>query len=232
VVTLRASEPITYLGRTNFRNQRQRFGIKQADRRSHLYIIGKPGTGKSTLLETLIRQDLAVGRGLALVDPHGDLVEWLIARVPQERAGDVIYFNVPDASEPLGFNPLAGVPLAKQPLAASGLLDAFKKTWADSWGPRLEHILRNALMALLSQPQATLADVPGCLTIAPSGETPLTGFEAPRCGTSGCGSTRAIPLDSGPRPSRRFRTKSERFSPILCFIASSRSQQTPSTCAA
>ncbi len=150
---------LTFLGRTNWRNAQRPFGIKQADRRSHMYVIGKTGTGKSTLLETMIRQDIKNGAGLALLDPHGDLVERVLALTPREKRQDVIYFNVPDASRPLGFNPLEGVPRSSRPLAASNMLEVFKKIWSESWGPRLEHILRNALLALMDQPQATLADI-------------------------------------------------------------------------
>jgi type IV secretory pathway TraG/TraD family ATPase VirD4 len=150
---------ITYFAQTNFRNERNAFGIKRADRRAHMYIIGKTGTGKSTLLETLIRQDIENGEGLALLDPHGDLVEKVLRAVPDKRKGDLIYFNVPDRANPLGFNPLEKVAIEKRSLAAAGLLDAFKKIWSDSWGPRLEHILRNAFLALLDQPEASLADV-------------------------------------------------------------------------
>lgn len=150
---------ITFLARTNFRQDNQLFGIKRADRRAHTYVIGKTGVGKSTLLETLIRQDLRAGEGLALLDPHGELVERILARVPDNRHDDLIYFNVPDAAGLISFNPLANVPSEKRALAASALLDVFKKVWPDSWGPRLEHILRNALLALLDQPAATLADV-------------------------------------------------------------------------
>lgn len=150
---------ITILGRTNWRNQGKLFGIRQADRRHHLYIIGKTGTGKSTLLETMSRQDIASGHGLAVLDPHGDLVERLVAAVPESRRGDLIYFNVPDVGNPLGFNPLERVDPERRGLAAAGLLEVFKKLWGDSWGPRLEHILRNSLLALLDQPEATLADV-------------------------------------------------------------------------
>jgi hypothetical protein len=148
-----------FFARTNFRNHRRLFGIRRRDRRAHMYIVGKTGTGKSTLLETMIRQDLRHGEGLALLDPHGDLAERVLLAAQQYRRADLIYFNVPNASRPLGFNPLESVPPGKRPLAASGLLEVFKKIWADSWGPRLEHILRNALLALLDQPQATLADV-------------------------------------------------------------------------
>src|SRR3989442_6483877 len=140
---------ITVLAETNFRNQRRRFGIKRTDRRAHMYMIGKTGTGKSTLLETLIRQDLTAGEGLALLDPHGDLVERVVATLPEHRKADVLYFNVPDQERPLGFNPLEHIPPEKRSLAASSLLDAFKKIWADSWGLQLERILRNALLALL-----------------------------------------------------------------------------------
>lgn len=150
---------VTYFAKTNFRNEEKPFGIKRADRRAHMYVIGKTGTGKSTLLETLIRQDVANGEGLTLLDPHGDLVEKVLASIPEKRKADVIYFNAPDGSNPLGFNPLESVPPDKRALAAAGLLDAFKKIWADSWGPRLEHILRNALLALMDQPEATLAHV-------------------------------------------------------------------------
>lgn len=144
---------------TDFREKETPFGIKQADRRYHTYVIGKTGTGKSTMLETLIRQDILAGRGLALLDPHGDLVEKVLAQIPESRRDDLIYFDAPNTSRPLGFNPLEPVSQAKRPLAAAGLLDVFKKMWADSWGPRLEHILRNALLALFDQPKATLADV-------------------------------------------------------------------------
>src|SRR5690348_4843973 len=147
----RIPDSITVLGETNFRNIRRRFGIKRADRRFHFYVIGKTGTGKSTLLENLIQQDIAAGEGLALLDPHGDLVERIVEDVPETRRSDVMYWNVPDASRPIGFNPLAGVPASKRALAASALLEVFAKLWADSWGPRLEHILRNAFLALLER---------------------------------------------------------------------------------
>lgn len=150
---------ISLIGRTNFRNQQVSFGIRQADRRSHLYIIGRTGTGKSTLLEHLIRQDLAAGRGLMLLDPHGDLVERALAHVPEARRSDLIWFNVPDQAHPLAFNPLESVAPERRSLAVSGLLEVFKKNWPDSWGPRLEHVLRHALLALFEQGNATLIDV-------------------------------------------------------------------------
>lgn len=153
------SERVSYLGRRNFRGGGGIFGIRQADRLLHMHIIGKTGTGKSTLLETLVRQDIAAGRGFALVDPHGDLVERVRAAIPERLAPSVIYLNVPDSAQPYGYNPLRRVRPDKIPLAAAGLLDALKKVWSDAWGVRMEHILRNALFALLERPGSTLPDI-------------------------------------------------------------------------
>ncbi len=158
-MTYETDNSITFIGRTNFRSNGKLFGIKRSDRRAHKYIIGKTGTGKSTLLETLICQDVNRGNGLALLDPHGSLVESVLAGIPENRKRDLVYFNVADHERPLGFNPLERVPPLQRPLAASALIEVFKKIWAEFWGPRLEHILRNSLLALLDQPQATLADV-------------------------------------------------------------------------
>ena len=150
---------VSLFGRTNLREPHRVFGIRQGDRLSHVYVIGKTGTGKTTLLETLIRQDIEAGRGCALIDPHGDLVERIAATIPAHRKTDAIYFNVPDPSQPYGYNPLLHVSAGLRPLVASGLIDVFKKMWADAWGVRMEHILRNALLALLDQPKAALPDV-------------------------------------------------------------------------
>jgi len=158
-ITLANPNDVAIFAETNFRGKHQPFGIKLADRRAHMYVIGKTGVGKSTLLETLIRHDLKAGHGLALLDPHGDLVDRVRAQVPLERQAELIYFNVSDSAHALAFNPLQNVPASRRPLAASGMLNVFKRLWEDSWGPRLEHILRNALLALLDQPQATLADI-------------------------------------------------------------------------
>src|SRR5437879_3954856 len=154
---------ITALAETNFRNQRRRFGIKRADRRAHMYIIGKTGTGKSTLIANLAHQDLMHGEGFALLDPHGDLVEQVLKFLPKERQHDLIYFNVPDAAHPVAFNPLESADVAIRPLVASGIISVFKKIWAESWGPRMEYILRNALLALLDLPASTLLDIPRLL---------------------------------------------------------------------
>ena len=153
------SPNISFFGRADFRHDKRIFGIRQPDRLFHLYAIGKTGTGKTTLLETLIRQDIEAGRGCALIDPHGDLVERIAGWVPAGRREDLLYLNAPDAAQQFGYNPLKRVHPNAIPLAASGLLEAFKKHWADAWGVRMEHILRNAIYALLEMGDATLPDV-------------------------------------------------------------------------
>ncbi len=157
------SPRIAFFGKTDFRNEGRTFGIRQADRRSHMYALGKTGTGKSSLLERLLRQDFVAGEGAALFDPHGDLVERVAAALPKERQADLIYLDVPNQARAFGFNPVERVPPERRPLAASALVEVFKKIWTDSWGPRLEHILRNAVFCLLEQPEATLADIPRLL---------------------------------------------------------------------
>lgn len=150
---------ITVLGQLNFRDVTNKFGVKRSDRRYHIYLIGQTGTGKSTLLENLIYQDIQNGEGLAVFDPHGDFLERLAKAVPQERKADLFYFNVPDPACPYGFNPLESVPPDSRPRAASQIIEAFKKIWGSTWGPRMEHYFRNALLTLLDQPSATLADL-------------------------------------------------------------------------
>ncbi|MDB6147568.1 MAG: hypothetical protein JWO45_1232, partial [Spartobacteria bacterium] len=153
------AENVTRLGQVDFRDDRRIFGIKPEDRFSHIYIIGKTGTGKSTLMESMARQDLASGNGFALIDPHGDLAERINGHIPANRKDDVIYLNAADPTQPYGYNPLRHVRADRIPLAASGLMEVFKKMWPDAWGVRMEHILRNTLMALLEQPNATLHDI-------------------------------------------------------------------------
>ncbi len=150
---------ITLFAQTNFRSQPVTFGIKRSDRRNHLYILGKTGTGKSTLLETLMMDDLKKGCGFALLDPHGDLVKKIKSQISWSRRDDVIDFDAADSTQPYGFNPLANVAADKRPLACSGLIQVFKHLWQDSWGPRLEYILRNCLLSLLDYPNSTLADI-------------------------------------------------------------------------
>lgn len=150
---------LIFLGRTNWRERRRPFGIKNMDRRAHMYVVGKTGTGKSSLLEMMIRQDVVNGRGLALLDPHGDLAERIERWIPAERRGDLIYLDVPNPAERFSFNPLEGVPPLRRSLAANGIVEALKKIFADSWGYRMEYILRAALLLLLDQDEATLADI-------------------------------------------------------------------------
>lgn len=149
----------TRFARVDFRNDDRVFGIKDEDRFLHVYVIGKTGTGKSTLLETMALQDLERGNGFALIDPHGDLVARVAARTPTSHRERVIYLDATDPIQPYGYNPLRHVSEDRIALAASGMMDVFKKMWPDAWGVRMEHILRNVLMALLEQPDATLHDV-------------------------------------------------------------------------
>jgi hypothetical protein len=147
------------IGETTFRRQFDSFGIKQLDRLSHLHLIGKTGVGKSTLLEVLARQDLAQGRGFAVIDPHGDMVERLAASVLPGDQYRIRYLNAANRTQPFGYNPLRRVRDDKIPLAASGLLETLKKLWPDAWGVRMEHVLRNSLYALLERDSSTLPDI-------------------------------------------------------------------------
>jgi CxxC-x17-CxxC domain-containing protein len=147
------------LAATNFRNQPRRFGIKRDDRRRHMYLLGKTGMGKSTVLENMIFQDIANGEGIAVVDPHGDLAEKIIEYIPDHRVNDVIYFNPADSEFPIAFNIMESTSEEHKHLIASGMVGVFKKLWADSWGPRLEYVLRNSILALLDYPGSTMLGV-------------------------------------------------------------------------
>ncbi|MDP3043063.1 MAG: type IV secretion system DNA-binding domain-containing protein [bacterium] len=150
---------ITIFAETTFRNQFRKFGIKTDDRRRHMYLIGKTGMGKSTLLENMVVEDIRAGRGVVLVDPHGDLAEKIIEYIPSNRVNDVIYFNPADIEYPIAFNVVEQVEPHLRHLVASGLIGVFQKLWADSWGPRLEYILRNTILAILDYPGSTLLAV-------------------------------------------------------------------------
>lgn len=152
-------DDVTYFAQTNFRGANHRFGIRRMDRRRHLYVIGKTGMGKSTMLENMIIQDIQNGEGLAVVDPHGDLAEKVIKYVPSHRINDVIYINPADTKFPIGFNVLENVDPEYMAVVANGVVGVFKKIWADSWGPRLEYILINTILALLGYPNSTLLGV-------------------------------------------------------------------------
>src|SRR5436309_10835649 len=155
---------VTVFAETDFREQRQRFGIKRKDRRHHMYLVGKTGMGKSTLLRTLILSDLRAGNGLALIDPHGDLADQVLSCMSELRRGDLIAFDPATPRGIVPFNPVAVADPSRRHLAASGLVAAFRKIWIDSWGPRVEYILYNTLRALLDFPGASLLDVPRLLT--------------------------------------------------------------------
>lgn len=154
----------TYLGTVNYRNDNRTFGIKAPDRLRHMYCIGKSGTGKSTLLLNMAIQDIQNGNGCAIIDPHGDVAETLLSYIPEDRISDVIYFNPADEEFPIPYNPLKNVHPKYHDLVASGLISTFKKIWADSWGPRMEHILRFSLLTLLEYREGTLLDVQPLLT--------------------------------------------------------------------
>ncbi len=150
---------INFFAKTNFRNQGKVFGIKAKDRRHHVYVIGKTGMGKTTLLLNMILSDVFSKEGLAVIDPHGDLVEKILDYVPKERVEDVIYFNPADVKHPIALNPLEKVKPERRHLVCSGLISVFKKIWPDFWGPRLEYLLRNSILTLLEFRNSTLADV-------------------------------------------------------------------------
>jgi len=154
-------EKFSYIGTTATHSH---FGISQSDRRRHLHIIGQTGTGKSTTLLHLISQDLAMGRGVALLDPHGDLAERALTFVPPRRAHQLVYLNPADLERPIGFNVLDRVHEDYRPVVADSVVSAFRHVWPDSWGPRLEHFLLNSVRALLDAPGSTLLGIPRLLT--------------------------------------------------------------------
>ncbi len=138
--------------------------LSPADARQHAYLIGKTGSGKTTLLRNMILQHLHLGHGLALLDPHGDLADELLDHFPTWRADDLVYFHPGDLEFPIGLNLLANVPRDDRHLVASGIVGAFKSIWRDSWGPRMEYILYNALLALLDCQNVSLLGVNRMLT--------------------------------------------------------------------
>jgi CxxC-x17-CxxC domain-containing protein len=150
---------ITIFGSTNYRHTDRSFGIKRDDRRRHMYVIGKTGMGKTTLLENLIISDIINGEGCCYIDPHGDTAEKILDFIPANRVNDLVYFCPSDAGFPIAFNILEAVEESHKHLIASGIVSVFKKQFAESWGPRLEYILRNAVMALLDYPGSTLLGV-------------------------------------------------------------------------
>jgi hypothetical protein len=150
---------VRYFARVRHRDDDRLFGIKQADRMSHIYVVGKTGTGKTTLLETMLEGDIRNGVGCALLDPHGDLAERLLRGTTAEEKARIVYVDPADPKATISYNPLMRTTPPLRSLVAAGLLDVFKLMWSDAWGSRMEHVLRNALLALLDQPKATLPDI-------------------------------------------------------------------------
>jgi len=152
-------EKITFFAKTDARGRHVPFGIKAKDRTKHLYVIGKTGMGKSTLLENMAIQDIQNGEGVAFIDPHGSTAQKLLEYVPEERMKDVLYFAPFDMEYPVSFNVMEDVGPDKRHLVVSGLMSTFKKIWVDAWSARMEYILSNTLLALLEYPDSTLLGV-------------------------------------------------------------------------
>jgi hypothetical protein len=152
-------QDICLFAETNYRNQMRRFGIKTDDRRRHMYIIGKTGMGKTTMMENMVLHDIYAGHGVGIVDPHGDMAEKIINYIPAKRINDVVYFNPADMDYPIGFNILEVKSEEQKHLVASGLMGIFKKIWPDVWSSRMEYILNNTILALLDYPGSTLLGI-------------------------------------------------------------------------
>lgn len=150
---------ISYFAYSNFRNENRIFGIYQHDRLLHMYLLGQTGVGKSTLIKTLIQQDIIHQRGCCLIEPHGDLVLHVLHNIPENEKHRLVYLDATDINCNFGYNPLRKVSFEKRALVTSGILDILKKLWDDAWGVKLEHILRYTLLALLDQPQANFQNI-------------------------------------------------------------------------
>jgi len=158
-LTLEEKQSINFFAKTEFKNQETIFGIKTEDRRKHIYIIGKTGAGKSTLIANMAIDDIRKNRGLGIIDPHGDLSEIILDYIPNRRVNDVVYLEPFDLDRPFSLNVLEVKNKQQKDLVASGIVSIFYKLYKDSWGPRLEYILRNVILTLLEIENATLVDV-------------------------------------------------------------------------
>src|SRR3989339_1689533 len=157
------AKDITYIAQTNFRGANQKFGIRRTDRRQHMYVIGKTGTGKTQFLKNMALQDVENGEGLAVIDPHGEFVEEILESIPRHRMKDVVYFNPADMDYPVSFNIMDVQDPRYKHLIASGLIGIFTKIWANVWSARMEYILANSILALLDTPGTTLLGIPRML---------------------------------------------------------------------
>lgn len=149
---------VNFFAATEFKNQNTIFGIKDIDRRKHVYIMGKTGAGKSTLIANMAIDDIRKGRGIGIIDPHGDLCETILDYIPKRRLNDVVYLEPFDTERTFALNVLEIKNKQHKDLIASGIVSIFSKIYADSWGPRLEYILRNTIFSLLEIPDTTLID--------------------------------------------------------------------------
>ncbi len=157
------NKDLTYIGHASYRDRNVLFGIKRKDRRQHVYVLGKSGTGKSVLMFNMIIQNVINGEGVCVVDPHGELVEGVLSAIPPHRMKDVIYFNPADTDYHIGFNVLELIDPKYKHLVASGLMGIFTKIWANAWSARMEYILNNCILALLDTPGTTLLGIPRML---------------------------------------------------------------------
>ncbi len=159
MISIEPEKDVVYFAKTDFRNSNRLFGIKRTDRRQHMYVVGKTGTGKTTLLHNMMVQDILNGEGVCVIDPHGEFVETLLQKIPVEREEDVIYFNPADTEYHIGFNVLELPDPKYKHLVASGLMGIFTKIWANVWSARMEYIMNNTVLALLDTPGTSLLGV-------------------------------------------------------------------------
>ncbi len=157
-------DEISAFGLTNFRGINHQFGIHRSDRGRHIYVIGQTGTGKSGLLELFALSDVFHDQGYAIIDPHGDLAVNNMRFIPEHRIKDVVYFNPADTAFPIGFNPMEVYDPSMRNNISSEIIGVLKRMFADSWGPRLEYILRYTILALLEYPNSTMLDITRMLT--------------------------------------------------------------------